>query len=213
MKSKVVSLILYVVVFGFSSEAQKSTQYNLIQLLQEHKLVTYPHQETQALDDPDKSAITSKGIVWLEGVNFSQGKIDIDLRGKDIFLKSFLGIAFHGVDTITYEVIYFRPFNFRHTDTARRKWSVQYMSMPKYNYAVLRKEHPQMYENAVTPVPKADEWFHATIVVNKNQIIGYVNQSAEPSLRVSTLNDRVDGKIGLWSDELSGDFANLTITQ
>jgi len=213
MKSKVVFLILYVVVFGFSSEAQKSTQYNLIQLLQEHKLVTYPHQETQALDDPGKSAITSKGIVWLEGVNFSQGKIDIDLRGKDIFLKSFLGIAFHGVDTITYDVIYFRPFNFRHTDTARRKWSVQYMSMPKYNYAVLRKEHPQMYENAVNPVPKADEWFHATIVVNKNQIIVYVNHSAEPSLRVSKLNDRVDGKIGLWSDELSGDFANLAITQ
>ena len=213
MKSKVFSAILFVVLFGFSSQAQKPVQYNLIQMLQEHKLVSYPHQETQALSDPGKSAITSKGIVWLEGVNFSEGKIDIDLRGKDVFLKSFLGIAFHAVDTITYDVIYFRPFNFRHADTARRKWSVQYMSMPKYNYAVLRKEHPLMYENAVTPAPKADEWFHATIVVDKKQITVYVNHSAEPSLRAPILNDRVDGKIGLWSDELSGDFANLVITQ
>ena len=64
----------------------------------------------------------------LKGVNFKQGTIEVDLRGKDV-LQSFPGICFHGVNTLTYDVVYFRPFNFEHPDTLRRNWSAQYMSM------------------------------------------------------------------------------------
>jgi len=45
---------------------------------------------------------------------FKEGIIDIDLRGKDVFLQSFLGIAFDVTDNNHYEAVYFRPFNFRH---------------------------------------------------------------------------------------------------
>lgn len=197
-----------------SANAQQTTKYNLAQLLKENKLETTPAQQTQLLDDPQKQAISTKGtIVWLKDINFKEGTIDIDLRGKDVFLRSFLGIAFHGVDTTTYDALYFRPFNFRHPDTLRRKWSVAYMSIPNHNYDALRKEHPLTYENAVTPVPKADEWFHATIVIKDNWITVYVNHSATASLKVELFDDNKGSKIGLWDDWLSGDFANLTITQ
>lgn len=217
MKTRISSLVcscylMFLFAIPISPAFGQEVKYDLQQMLKENKLVSYPYQQTQLLDDPQNPAIASKGIVWLKDINFKDGTIEVDLRGRDVFLQSFLGIAFHGVDTTTYDVIYFRPFNFRHADTARRKWSVQYMSIPDFNYAKLRKEHPLMYENAVTPVPKADEWFHATIIVRGDDISVYVNHSAEASLKVKKLNARTDGKIGLWSDELPGNFANLSIT-
>lgn len=86
------------------------------------------------------------------------------------------------------------------------------MSIPENNWAKLRKEHPLIYENAVSPVPKADEWFHATIVINKNQLYVYVNHSDMASLKVTLLNERRSGLFGLYSDGLTNDFANLAIT-
>ena len=75
----------------------------------------------------------------------------------------------------------------------------------------LRKEHPLVYENSITPPPKPDEWFHASIVVTKDSIKVFVNHSVMPSLKVKRLVNTNDGMIGLWDDELSGDFANLSI--
>jgi hypothetical protein len=208
---KKLTLILCLSGYSVIAFAQQVIHYDLVQLLRENKLETIPQQQTRVLAQPGRQAISTKGtIVWLKDVNFKEGTIEIDLRGKDVFLQSFLGIAFHGTDTTMYDAVYFRPFNFRHADTLRRKWSVQYMSLPDHNYDVLRKEHPLVYENAVNPVPKADEWFHATITVKNGWIIVYVNHSLKESLKVKLLNNKNDGKIGLWNDGLTGDFANLT---
>jgi hypothetical protein len=154
-------------------------------------------------------------MLWLKGVTFKEGTVDIDLRGKNIFLQSFMGIAFHAKDTIAYDVVYFCPFRFHDTSVVTRKYSVKYMSFPDYSYVKLRKEYPRVYENEVNPAPKADEWFHATIVVKEEWITVYVNHSATPSLKVKKLPTLTDGKIGLWSytKTLSSDFANLTITE
>jgi len=198
----------------FQVNGQKTDHHNLVQLLKENKMFTNPNQQTQILkNDIQKEAISTKGIVWLKHVSFTKGTIEVDLRGKNIFLQSFLGIAFHAVDSTMYDAVYFRPFNFKHEDTLRRKWSVQYLSMPDYDYDRLRKESPLVYENAVTPVPNPDDWFHATIVVTKDSIIVYVNHSATASLKVELLNNRSNGKIGLWTSGLSGDFANLTLSE
>jgi hypothetical protein len=191
--------------------SQQTEAFNLGQMLTENKLVVSPANETSVLKDGDKQGVSSKGIVWLKDVNFKQGQIDVDLRGRNVFLKSFLGIAFHGIDTTTCDILYFRPFNFRHEDTLRRKWSVAYMSLPDNNYAKLRKEHPLVYENAVNPVPQPDEWFHATLVLKNRQLSVYVNHSSTPSLVVTLLNKRTDGLFGIYADGLAEDFANLTI--
>jgi hypothetical protein len=135
----------------------------------------------------------------------------VDLRGKAIFQKSFLGIAFHGIDTVTYDAIYFRPFNFTSDDKLRKKHTVQYVSEPKNGWEKLRTEHPLVYENAVNPFPGSEDWFHATIVIARDSVTVYVNHSDTPSLKVEKLNSRNEGLLGLWNYGVNGDFANLVI--
>lgn len=209
---KIIFIILFLLMTNMGrTYGQQAEAFNLSQMLTENKLVAGPANEIRALKDGDKQGISSKGIVWLKGMNFKQGQIDVDLRGKNVFLKSFLGIAFHGIDTTTCDILYFRPFNFRHADTLRRKWSVAYMSLPDNNYAKLRKEHPLVYENVVSPVPQPDEWFHATLVLKNKQLSVYVNHSSTPSLVVTLINERTGGLFGIYADGLAEDFANLTI--
>jgi hypothetical protein len=200
--------------FGFYANAQKTVQYNIAELLNGNMLTTDTSNHARVLHDSTyKNAISIQKIAWLKNVSFKEGTIDIDLRGEDVFLQSFLGIAFHATDNDHYKLVYFRPFNFQYPDTARRRWSLQYMVVPDYPWDKLRKEHPLVYENSITPAPKADEWFHATIVVKDDWIKVYVNHSPTPLLQVKKLGKMKDGMIGLWDDELSGDFANLTIIQ
>ena len=193
------------------TKGQSTVSYNLGEMLKEGKIETVTSHHTRVLEKTLPGAITTTGINWLKGVDFKEGKIDIDLRGKNVFLQSFLGVAFHGADTTHCDILYFRPFNFRHADTARRRWSVAYMSLPDYDYARLRKEHPLVYENAVSPVPSADDWFHATLILKGKKLSVYVNHSPVPSLVVTLLNDRDTGLFGLYADGLTEDFANLTI--
>jgi hypothetical protein len=206
------SFSICLISLGLNTNAQ-TFHYNLQQMLGENQIITVPAYSTAVLPGDKPGAITTRGIIWLKGIDFTDGTIDIDLRGKDVFLQSFLGIAFHGTDTSHCDIIYFRPFNFRHTDSARWKWSLAYMQIPDYNYARLRKEHPGVYENRIIPPPKADEWFHATIVINGRKASVYVNHNEAPSLEVTLLEGRSDGLFGLYSDGLTNDFANLTITK
>jgi hypothetical protein len=212
MKKPLLSTIgLCLALIVASTITANAQRYNLRSLLENGQLITVPSHETKVLTDAKKDAITTKGIVWIKGVNFSNGTIDVDLRGKDEFLKSFLGIAFRGTDTTTCDILYFRPFNFMHADTSRHKWSVAYMHIPDNNYSRLRKEHPGVYESKVNPVPKPDEWFHATIIVKNTELSVFVNHAAKPTLVVTLLSDRPDGLFGIYSDGLTNDFANLVI--
>ena len=153
------------------------------------------------------------GITWLKDVKFSTGTIEIDLRGKDVMQRSFIGVAFHGVDTTTHDVVYFRPFNFRSSDPIRKIHAVQYVSHPDFPWHKLREEKNGIYEKGIDPPPAATDWFHARIVVDTKQIKVFVNNASEPSLTVDKLNNRQDGLIGLWNEGLNGDFANLTLTR
>ena len=191
----------------FSLNAQS---FNLLQLLKENKLEAYC--KVTKLDEGDKKGVSADGIAWLKDVHFSTGTIDIDLRGKDVQQQSFIGIVFHGVDTSTYDAIYFRPFNFRTTDPVRKIHAVQYISEPLWPWEKLRTERNGQYEKGIDPPPLGTDWFHAKIVVSKTDIKVYVNHANTPSLTVNKLNDRKDGKIGVWDYALPGDFANLTIT-
>lgn len=206
------TILLQLLFLGACLPTTAQTAYDLPRLLQQRKLLTTPANAIQVLDDKTHRGVSTKGIVWLKGVNFKRGTIDVDLRGKDVFLQSFLGIAFHGVDTLRYDVVYFRPFNFQHPDTLRRNWSVQYMSMPDHSWPQLRKQTPLTYEHKVHPAPRADDWFHCTLQITETTVTVFVNYEPTPSLRVGLLTTRAEGLIGLWADGLSGDFAGLTIT-
>src|SRR5215475_11733155 len=66
------------------------------------------------------SEVPGDGVAYLTDITFANGTIEFDVKGKDVFQQSFVGVAFHGVDGATFDVIYFRPFNFRPEDAARR---------------------------------------------------------------------------------------------
>jgi len=152
------------------------------------------------------------GVAYLEGITFGNGTIELDLRGKDVAQQSFVGVAFHGVDGTTYDAIYFRPFNFRTEDAARRIRAVQYVSHPVNTWQKLRTEQPGKYEKPVNPVPDPNAWFHARVVVASPSVTVFVGDGKEPCLAVSQLSDRKTGLVGLWVGNTSGgDFANLKI--
>lgn len=177
------------------------------------QLIISPAKKIQSVQLGDKKAIVCNGNTWLRSIGFSYGTIELDIRGRNEFLNSFPGIAFHAADTARdYEVIYFRPFNFRHADPLRRKWSLQYMSLPEYPYDRLRKDNTGQFENEILPGPKPEDWIHVRAVVQKDSIKVYVNGMDKPSLSVKSLGKRNSGMVGLWVDGTTADFANLVIT-
>jgi hypothetical protein len=163
-----------------------------------------------------KSALQIRDLLWLDGVTFGNGTIEIDILGKSAPPQgNFLGVAFRGVDEKTYDCVYFRPFNFRATDSEKASHAVQYTSEPQWPWAKLRQEKTGQYEKAITPAPDGDAWFHAKIVIADKKVSVFVNGADRPSLSVETLNDRTTGKIGLWAGAGAGQgghFANLKIT-
>lgn len=153
---------------------------------------------------------TGDGIVWLKTLSFKNGTIDLDLKGRDLRGQSFVGLAFHGLDRTNFDLVYFRPFNFKSPE--KKGNSVQYVSQPEFTWQRLRQEHPGVYENEPIPTPDPNEWFHATIVVNHPRVQVYINNSSEPSLTVEQLSTRKNGWIGFWVGSNSeGEFKNLKI--
>ena len=156
--------------------------------------------------------VPGDGVAYLQGIQFANGTIEIDLKGKDVQQQSFLGVVFHGVDATTYDGIYFRPFNFKTEDQARRIRAVQYISQPAHPWEKLRAEKPGQYEKAVSPVPDPNGWFHARIVVASPSVSVFVDDGKAPCLVVNQLSDRRKGLVGLWvGNNSGGDFANLRI--
>jgi len=152
------------------------------------------------------------GVAYLQGVEFTNGTIELDVRGKDVPQQSFVGVAFHGVDGTTYDAIYFRPFNFRAEDPARRGHAVQYIAQPIYPWQKLRAEQPGKYERAIDPVPDPNAWFHVRVVVTSPKVSVFVDDAKEPSLVVDQLSNRKKGLVGLWvGNNSGGDFANVKI--
>jgi hypothetical protein len=151
--------------------------------------------------------------VYLSGIEFTNGTIELDIKGRDVQGASFVGVAFHGVDGKTYDGIYFRPFNFRTDDPARVLRAVQYISHPTHPWQKLRADTPGKYEKPVKPVPDPNGWFHARVVVASPKVSVFVDDGKEPALVVDQLSDRKKGSVGIWVGNGSGgDFANLKIT-
>ena len=152
------------------------------------------------------------GVAYLRGIELGNGTIEFDLKGKDVQGQSFVGVAFHGVDSSTYDAIYFRPFNFKAEDPARRSHAVQYISHPTYTWQKLRTERPGVFEQPVSPPPDPNAWFHVRVVVASPKVSVFVGDAKEPCLVVTRLSDRTNGLVGLWvGNNSGGDFANLNI--
>ena len=222
MKKQMIARFCSVTILGLLSILTatgqgQSVKFDLFNLFENGKIESFNRQLSQFSESGRKGIRFSKnegdGIAWLKGVEFSNGIIELDIKGKDVMQQSFVGVAFHGLNNETLDAIYFRPFNFQSTDPVRKIHAVQYVSHPDYTWSVLREKYNGKYEKAVTPALNGNDWFHAKIVVQFPKVTVYVNGNSEPSLVIDKLNDRKTGKIGLWVGNTSdGDFTNLKIT-
>ena len=158
-------------------------------------------------------AKSGDGFAIVQGPAFSEGTIDLLVRGEDVAQQSFVGVAWGIQNDSTYEAVYMRPFNFRTPDTARAKRAVQYVSQPTWPWQRLRTETPGKYEQPVLPIPDPNGWVPLRLVVTSKQVSVYANGGAEPDLVVQRLGEAKAGPIGLWVGNGSrGDFAELKVT-
>ena len=159
------------------------------------------------------SAKPGNGLIWIDGTDFAEGTIEIDVRGRDVFQQSFLGIAFHGKDENTYEAVYLRPFNFRAEDPMRKQHAVQYIAIPDYDWPRLRKEFPEEFENPVDQSVVPTDWVPLRVAVKGKAVQIFVGNVQSPTLEVRKLGQSERGMVGLWTGNNSdGGFANLRIT-
>jgi len=222
MKTNIITRIYLTIALGIISILSamgqgNAVKYDLFNLAENNKLEVFNRKVSTFTENDKKGIRFSKnendGVAWLNGVEFSNGTVELDIQGKDIFQQSFVGIAFHGTDNKTFDAVYFRPFNFQSTDPVRKIHAVQYVAYPDYPWQILRDKFNGKFEKAVIPSPNGTEWFHVKITIKYPIVTVFVNGNQEPSLTIEKLNTRKTGKIGIWvGNNSDGDFANLQIT-
>jgi hypothetical protein len=153
------------------------------------------------------------GLAWVDGSDFAEGTIEVDVRGRDLLQQSFLGVAFHGKNDAAYEMVYLRPFNFRANDPTRHGHAVQYSEFPDYEWPRLRKEFPEEFENPVDGSIVPTDWVSLKVVVNAKGVQIFVGPIKTPALEARKLGQLDRGLVGLWVGTNSdGSFANLRVT-
>ncbi len=159
------------------------------------------------------SEAAGNGVAWIEGSEFGDGTLEVEIRGRDLMQRSFVGIAFHRNNDAAYETVYLRPFNFRAEDPTRHQHAVQYIALPDYDWPRLRKEFPEEFENPVDASVSPTDWVPLRVVVKGQTIQIFVGAVKAPTLEVRKLGTHQGGMVGLWAGNNSdGDFANLKIT-
>ena len=191
-------------------------QIDLAEQLSARKLRAVNREVTALQGRRDGVHLSEKadnGVAWIEGSDLAEGTIEVEVRGRDVLQRSFVGIAFHRRDDRSYEAVYLRPFNFRADDPVRHRHAVQYMALPDYDWPRLREEFPDQFENPVDSSIAPTDWVPLRIVVSGARIQVFVGPVKSPTLDVRKLGQLDRGQIGLWTGNNSdGDFANLRVT-
>jgi hypothetical protein len=159
------------------------------------------------------------GIAILDGTEFGDGTIEMDLAGKPAAgapgdARGFVGVAFRvAPGGEKYECFYLRPTNGRADDQERRNHSAQYVSLPDYEWFRLRKETPSRYESYVDLV--TGEWTKVKIEVKGVKARLYVHAAAQPTLIVNDLKmGEAKGAVALWIGVgAEGYFSNLRLSR
>jgi hypothetical protein len=219
MKRKSNVCLLFILILSslttYCSAQKEATEPDLPALLAARKIIVFNRDATALNGVPQKKGLHLNGkpflgIAWIPDVDFTTGTIEFDVKGSDELQKSFVGVAFHGLNDSTHEAVYFRPFNFKSPD--RKNHSVQYISLPQYDWDILRSQFPGKYENTANPPPDPNDWFHVRIVVTASNITVFINNDPKPTLVVQPIKTAKGKKLGFWVGNNSpGEFANLRI--
>lgn len=190
-----------------------SAEYNLGELAKSEKVEIFNRSldQTKAVT-PEVvylNAAANDGLAWITDSEFSEGTIELEIKGTNLRGKSFVGCAFHGNDNQSFDAVYFRPFNFQAKNSDK---SIQYISMPNFNWKKLRDLFPGKFEGPIEPKPEPEDWVKLKLVIKEKNVTAYVNGSDDPALQVALLQNRLKGKVGLWvGNNSDGWFRNLKI--
>lgn len=210
------AILMSIVIAAAVAQPAPPTRIDLAKSFAAGKLRAVNRAVTTVTDRPDGLHVSERpdpGIVWIQGLDFTEGAIEVDVRGRDQFQQSFLGIAFHGSDDKTYEAVYLRPFNFRAEDPVRHRHALQYMAVPEFDWPRLREQFPDEFERPVSASLAPTGWVTLRVVVDQRSVQIFVGPDKMPVLAARKLGNQNRGTIGLWTGNGSGgDFANLRIT-
>ena len=178
---------------------------------------TATYKEHKALRLVQTPNATIEGVALVNGVEFKNGTIDVDLAGlpgsgSDQGARGFVGIAFRSAaHAETFECFYIRPTNGRADDQLRRNHSTQYVSPPQFPWQKLRAENPGVYESYVDL--ETGVWTHLRVDVDGVRARLFVNGAPQPALIVNDLKRGVvSGQVGLWiGSGTEAYFRNLRI--
>jgi hypothetical protein len=170
-----------------------------------------------SIDDLSKTIVLDAkegaGLAILEDIDFGVGTIELDLKGENSPGQSFVGLAFNVQNDMTYEAVYFRPFNFQSKEKIRREHSIQYISVPEYDWRFLRNNYEGQFEAEYLRQPSPDDWFSIKIEIEVGKITVYEKGTNVELLSVSRLNQSKSKRIGLWvGNNSKGEFRNLSFT-
>lgn len=164
-------------------------------------------------------SLRTNHLGFIDGVDFSNGTIEVELAGSPApgaqgFARGFVGVAWRiQGDNEHYDCFYFRPTNGRADDQERRNHSVQYISHPEWTWYRFREETPSKYETYVDIAPS--EWIKVKITVEGDKARLYVNGAEHPALVINDVKSgaNASGRVALWIEGSTiGYFRNLRIT-
>jgi hypothetical protein len=196
--------------------AQKTRTIDLYEWQAQGKLPIV-NREMERIDEAGNRFIRlsekeNEGLVWLPIADFKNGVIEIEMCGKDVFQRSFIGIAFHALNDSTYDAVYCRPFNFFAKDSVRKIHAIQYISHPVFTWRKLREERNGVFEKEIIAPPNPSAWFTLKLVVNNKSIQAFINQSKNPSLVVEKISSTTSGRVGIFvGDGSGGDFKSVKV--
>jgi hypothetical protein len=178
---------------------ESGTGLELIRVVQQP--VTY--RGHKALRLTEAPAANNNAVALVNGVQFQDGTIDVDVAGLPAAgssegARGFVGVAFRSTAHAgAFDCFYIRPTNGRADDQLRRNHSTQYTSEPDFPWQKLRAEAPGVYESYVDLETGA--WTHLKIEVGGARARLFVNGAAQPALIVHDLKrGTTRGQIGLW---------------
>jgi hypothetical protein len=156
------------------------------------------------------SAAPGAGLAWIKGLELNEGCLALEVKGSNEFGRSFVGVAFRGVDQDTYDTVYVRPFVFQSDNPDYVSNGLQYMSMPDFAWPVLRERFPKVYEKPIGSRPSPDDWVQLVVRFGSDRVQVFVNGSATAQLDVATLSQQAGGRVALWvGNNSSGAFRSL----
>ena len=193
-----------------------SVTFDLHDLHRKNQIVTYNRESGCFTENNTKIIRLSEndgyGIAWIRGIEFSDGIIEVDVRAGNKMKHFSAGLVFHGLSSDTLEAVYFGP-SVSPADKRKGSHRLFYASHPDSAGKGTKNNFHILFKKAFNPLPDSKGWIHIRISVQGNQISAFADRNADPFLVIERLNGQRTGRIGFWTENMSGgDFANLKIS-